>query len=425
MMHLLYIDPGTGSMLFSIFMGLAAALYFFARTLLIKLKVVFSGGKSAALAKQSGRPGFVIYNEGAQYWNVFKPVLDAFERRGMPVLYLTSAEKDIFFSLSDAYRHITGEYIGGGNRAFARLNVLEADVCLMTTPALEVYQLKRSKGVLHYAHILHDTGDATCYRLFGLDWFDSLLLSGEYQKKDVQELERIRGTRQKELAVVGSTYLDVFAEKVKALPPPEENRPFTVLVSPSWGKGSLLQAFGERLLDPLAETGWRIIVRPHPQSRKSEPAMLARLEERYKNYKNYKNTGPLEWDYSPENLTTLSRADVMISDFSGIIFDYIFLFDKPVVYTNAFFNMEMYDASDLDHNPWRFEAVKTFGKELKEADLAGIAALIEAAVKDEQSALAQKTAKETAWQYIGESGERAVDFLVNKQKILAQTGGIS
>jgi hypothetical protein len=414
-MHLLYIDPGTGSMLFSIFMGLAAALYFFARTFFIKLKVIFSGRKSAVAAKQSGRPGFVIYNEGAQYWNVFKPVLDAFEKRGIPVLYLTSAESDPFFS--GTYRQIIGEYIGGGNRAFARLNILEADVCLMTTPALDVYQLKRSKGVSHYAHILHDTGDATCYRLFGIDWFDSLLLSGEYQKKDVLELERIRGTRQKELAVVGSTYLDVFAEKVKALPPPEENRRFTVLVSPSWGKGSLLQVFGERLLDPLAETGWRILVRPHPQSKKSEPAMLARLEERYKNMEN------IEWDYSPENLTTLSKSDVMISDFSGIIFDYIFLFDKPVMYTNVFFNIEMYDASDLDHNPWRFEVVKTFGKELKEADLTGIAALIEAAVKDEQSALARKIAKETAWQYVGEGGERAVDFLVKTRERICSLRG--
>jgi hypothetical protein len=404
-------------MLFSIFIGLAAVLYFSARAFIIKIKSIFSQGKSGISGKNQigGNNVFVVYNEGNQYWNVFKPVLDVFEKRGIAAAYLTSAEDDPFFN--EKYTHITGEYIGSGNKAFMRLNLLEADICLMTTPGLEVYQLKRSKGVKHYSHILHDTGDATCYRLFGIDWFDSLLLTGEYQKEDVRELERIRGTRWKELVVIGSTYLDVFDEKITALPK-EENHPVTVLVSPSWGKGSLLQIFGERLLDPLSKTGWRIIVRPHPQSKKSEQAMLSRLEERYK------DTPKIEWDYSSENLATLSKSDIMISDFSGIIFDYIFLFDKPVIYTNAFFDIEMYDASDLNHTPWRFDVVKIFGKELKEADIGDIQKLIETALKDEQAALARKTAKETAWQYIGNSGERAVDFLANKQKTLTQTGDI-
>jgi hypothetical protein len=391
-------------MLFSLVMGLAAVCYFFVRTVLIKAKVLFSG-KNAAVSEM--RRSFVIYNEGNQYWNVFKPVLDAFERRGTAVSYLTSAENDPFFN--EPYTHITGEYIGMGNKAFARLNLLDADVVLMTTPGLEVYQLKRSKSVKHYAHILHETGDATCYRLFGIDWFDSILLSGEYQKNDIRRLEEIRGLRQKELVVVGSTYLDVYKEKVKNVPC-EKNHVFTVLVSPSWGKGSLLNVFGERLLDPLVKTSWRIIVRPHPQSKKSERDMLVKLEERYRGAAN------LVWDYSAENLETLAVSDVMFSDFSGIIFDYIFLFDKPVIYTDAFFNIEMYDASDLDHLPWRFEVVKTFGKGLQDPDLEKLPDIIREAVTDEHAALARRAAKEIAWQFVGDAGERAVDFLITKQK---------
>jgi hypothetical protein len=399
-----YIDPGTGSMLFSLIMGLATVCYFFARTVLIKAKWFFSGKKSAVSSKKYS---FVIYNEGNQYWNVFRPVLDAFEKQGVTVSYLTSAENDPFFN--ESYTHIIGEYIGTGNKAFARLNLLEADLVLMTTPGLEVYQLKRSKGVKHYAHILHDTGDATCYRLFGIDWFDSVLLSGEYQKNDIRGLEEIRGLKQKELVVVGSTYLDVYREKIKKIPR-VENRPFTVLVSPSWGKGSLLNAFGEKLLDPLVKTSWRIIVRPHPQSKKSEQDTLAKLEERYRNAAN------VVWDYSAENLETLAVSDIMISDFSGIIFDYIFLFDKPVIYTNAFFNIEMYDASDLNHLPWRFEVVKTFGKELQAADIEKLPDIIKEAAEDEHAASARQAAKEIAWQFIGDAGGRTVEFLTEKQK---------
>jgi hypothetical protein len=385
-------------MLFSLFMGLAAALYFLSRTLFIRLKLFFTGRKNNSPGE---RHAFVIYNEGSQYWNVFKPVLDEFEKRAVPLLYLSSAEKDPFFS--ESYKHISGKFIGAGNKAFARLNILEADVCLMTTPGIEVYQLKRSKGVKHYAHILHDTGDATCYRLFGIDWFDSLLLSGEYQIPDIRALEALRGTPKKELIVVGSTYLDVFREKIKDLPS-EKDHPFTVLVSPSWGPGSLLKHFGERLLDPLVQSGWRIIVRPHPQSLKSERDGLDKLEEKYKD--------GLEWDYNPENLASLAKSDVMISDFSGIIFDFIFLFDRPVFYTNAFFNMEMYDAGDLDHLPWRFKSVQEFGRELRETELNKLPDLIRESPADARLGLARKKAKETAWRYAGESGKRAADFLI-------------
>jgi CDP-glycerol glycerophosphotransferase (TagB/SpsB family) len=207
----------------------------------------------------------------------------------------------------------------------------------------------------------------------------------------------------------------VYEEKIKNAErgaPLGENPAFTILVSPSWGNGSLLNVFGASLLDPLVKTSWRIIVRPHPQSKKSEADTLATLEERYRGAAN------VVWDYSAENLEALAASDIMISDFSGIIFDYIFLFDKPVIYANVFFTIEMYDASDLDHLPWRFEVVKTFGKELKGSDLEKLPDIIREAAVDERAALARRAAKDIAWQFAGEADERAVDFLTAKRKEL-------
>ncbi|GHV79756.1 CDP-glycerol glycerophosphotransferase [Spirochaetia bacterium] len=320
-LHFLYIDPGTGSMLFSILIGAAATLYFLARAVLIKAKVFFSGGRAASSAGIT-HP-YVIYSESKQYWNVFKPVLDEFEKRQTELLYLTSSEDDPVFEAD--YQFIKAEFIGEGNKAFAHLNMLQAEVVLMTTPSLDVYQLKRSKMVKHYSHILHMPNDATTYRLFGLDYFDSILLTGEYQAKDIRTLEKQRDLPEKQLVTVGCTYLDVYAEKIKQIPR-ETDRHFTVLVSPSWGDSALLKLYGEKLLDPLVKTGWRIIVRPHPQSKKSEAAMLETLTAKYR------DTSNLEWDYERDNIYSLVKADIMISDFSGIIFDYTFLCDKPIIY---------------------------------------------------------------------------------------------
>jgi len=399
-LHLLYIDPGTGSALFSILIGAAATLYFLGRALIIKLKVTLSGGKAANAA--SLEHTFVIYNEGKQYWNVFKPVLDEFEKRKTGLLYLTSAQDDPVFDTS--WDFIKPEYIGEGNRAFARLNILHAGICLMTTPGLDVYQLKRSKMVNHYSHILHAPSDATMYRLFGIDYFDSVLLTGNYQAEDIKILEHKRNLPEKKLITVGCTYLDVYTEKIKKLPL-EENHPFSVLVSPSWGPSALLTRWGEKLLDPLAASGWRIIIRPHPQSKKSEAAVLERLQARYK------DKGNIEWDYERENIYSLNKADIMISDFSGIIFDYIFLRDRPVLYVSQNFDLRPYDADDLAHELWQFKTVKETGIELQENDFQRITEIIKSAGDSEIFKTARKKARETAWQYPGEAGKRVFEFM--------------
>ncbi len=401
----LYIDPGTGSMLFSILIGAAATLFFLGKAAWIKLKVLFTAKKGGvSTTADSNYKKYVIYNEGLQYWNTFKPVCDEFEKRGIELTYYTSAQNDPCFEMD--YKFVKPEFIGEGNLAFVKLNMLSAGFVLMTTPGLQVYQLKRSKRVAHYSHVLHMPNDATTYRLFGLDYFDSVLLTGDYQKEDIQTLEKQRGIKAKELITVGCSYLDVYKENIAKIPE-EENHPFTVLVSPSWGDVGILKKFGERLLDPLAATGWRIIIRPHPQSKKSEAEMLARLEARYKENSN------IVWDYERQNIYSLKKADIMISDFSGIIFDYTFLCDKPVLYINDGMDLRPYDAYDLgDKKLWQYSSLEKFGKKLDEKDFNNIKEVIQNMSDSKELADARKTAKAQAWMYEGQAGKRIVDFML-------------
>jgi hypothetical protein len=399
--YFLYIDPGTGSMLFSILIGAAATLYFLFRALIIKFRTLLSGGR--ADKKDDTEFSFVIYNEHKRYWNVFEPVVNEFEKRKIGLLYLASSEDDPVFARDN--RHITVRFIGEGNRAWSRLNFLNAALVLMTTPGLDVYQLKRSKTVKHYSHILHMPSDATLYRLFGIDYFDSVLLSGDYQKADIRALEKLRGLPEKQLVTVGCTYLDVYAEEIKKLEI-KEIHPFTVLVSPSWGKSALLSRFGEKLIKPLAESGWRIIIRPHPQSKVSEASVLEKLANLFAGY------GNIVWDYETNNIYSLSKSDLMISDFSGIIFDYIFLFNRPVMYVNQGFDKRPYDADDLDHELWQFSVLKEIGLELREEDFPSIVDIIKKAPADKSLEEGRIRAKSTAWQHPGEAGKRCADFMI-------------
>ena len=404
----LYIDPGTGSMLFSILVGAAATLFFLGKAALIKIKMLFSAKKNGVSTNMdTNYKKYVIYNEDNRYWNLFKPICDEFEKNQIELNYLTSSETDPCFK--QEYKFVKPEFIGEGNMAFLKLNMLSAGVVLMTTPGLQVYQLKRSKNVKHYSHILHAPSDATMYRLFGIDYFDSILLSGEYQKNDLRELEKQRSLPEKELVVVGCPYLDTLKKKMEAIPA-EPDHPFTVLVSPSWGASALLSKYGEKLLDPLEKTGWRIIIRPHPQSKKSEKEMLDKLTEKYKNSSN------IEWDYNSDNIYSMKKSDIMISDFSGIIYDYTFLCDKPVMYVNADLDLRPYDAYDLDggKNIWQFTTLKKIGIELKQEQFDNIKDVIQKASDSAELATLRHEAKAQAWMNEEASGKAVFDYMVSK-----------
>ena len=399
-----YIDPGTGSMLFAVLTGVISTLFFAGKTFFIKIKTLPFLFNRSQVENISEKKHFVFYSEGKQYWNVFKPVIDEFCRREIKVYYYTSDEEDPGLNYNSEW--IESSFIGKGNKAFSRLNILEADICVMTTPGLGVYQLERSKGVKHYSHILHAVDDTTLYKLFSFDYFDSILLTGEYQKKDIRKLEEIRGTRKKELYVTGCTYLDVLSEKLKMINPEKGTDKKIVLVSPSWGDNGLLKKYGLRLLKPLAESDYYIILRPHPQSSISEKDVLARIMEGLKNYSN------IEWDFERENLISMIRSDIMISDFSGIMSDYWFLLGKPVIYTKYEFDKRAYDASDIEDDPWKFRALDEIGIELLEKNFSDIGRIIDNGINNDQLAEKIQEARETAYSYPGQSGVKAADVLL-------------
>ena len=404
---MLYIDPGTGSMLFSVLISLFALGYFAFRGVLIKLRLLFAGKKGA----KGKRIPYLIYNEGCQYWNTFKPVVEEFERRGIPLVYYTSAQDDPVFAQN--WQHVKPEYIGEGNKAYARLNLMEADVCLMTTPGLDVFQLKRSKGIKHYCHVVHMINDATTYKRYGLDYFDSVLLAGDWQGDDIRYLEKLRDLPRKRLITVGCPYLDVQGARLEEMKSAGEH-PFTVLVSPSWGASGLLTLYGEKLLDPLAETGWNIIVRPHPQSKVVEKELIARLQAKYNKNNN------IIWDFDPDNIVSISKADIMISDFSSITLDFAFLRDKPFMAAVGDFDPRPYDAGKVPHPLWQFQVLSQIGKELKEEDFPRIGEIIKNIADDPASAENRALAKAKAWQHQGHAGSRIADYMVQVQQEVAE-----
>lgn len=406
---LLYIDPSTGSMLFTILLGIIGASVYSVRMLWIKLRFAISGGK---VKENKKKIPFVFFSDDKRYWSVFEPICREMDRRGKDVVYMTASADDP--GLENKYPHVRAEYIGKGNKAFAQLNFLNASIVLSTTPGLDVYQWKRSKDVGYYVHIPHAASEITLYRMFGIDYYDAIMLSGEYQAQDIRRLEQLRSLPEKDLVQIGIPYMDEMAARLARVGPTPEH-PRTVLLAPSWGQSAILSVYGGRILDVLLKTGYHVIVRPHPQSFTSEKAMLDKLMEAYP------ASEQLEWNRDTDNFEVLRRSDILISDFSGVIFDFTLIYDKPVIYTDPRFDLSPYDAWWLDAPLWTTSALPRLGRQLTEETMETLKEVIDACLEDPRYAEGRREVKAETWAHQGEGAVRAADYLLERYQLLKDT----
>ena len=409
-MNLLYSDPGTGSMLFTLLLGLIGAVFYGVRVAVMKLRMKLVGkGKT-----DPNRVPFVIFSDNKRYWNVFRPVVLEMTGRGHKILYLTDSEDDPAFTAG--IEGLKAEFIGSGNKMFARLNNLNADIVLSTTPGLEVYQWKRAPKVKWYVHLPHAASEICLYRMFGIDYYDAILLSGKYQEEDIRALEALRKLPEKEIRMVGIPYMDEMVKKSSTVEvPPAEGK--TVLLAPSWGDSAILAVYGGRIIDTLLDTGYHVIIRPHPQSFTAEKERMEKL------MREYPDSDRLEWNRDLDNSAVLKRSDIMVSDFSGVIFEFALIYNKPVIYTDPDFDLAPHDAWWLDRPLWTVSALPRLGKALTEENMPKLKELIDECLSDPAFQRGREEVMAETWMYPGEGAKRAADYLCEKYEELVLKEG--
>ena len=357
-----YLDPGTGSMLLSVVVGLVSSAYFFVRKLpsiLRNLVYRFSGKKDALKSNR-----LVIYSESKNYWLTWKPILCELVKAQIPVTYLTSDKEDPVFK-ENYGGLVLARFIGKGNTAYTALGFIEADIFLLTTPGLDVLQIRRSTGVKKYVHVIHAVGDIHTYKLFSFDYYDAVFCSGPSQIKSLRALEAIRKTTTKSLKLVGCPYFDALSERAKKESVVPDKK--TILVAPTWGKNGMLTRSGSLIPQLLAKAGFNVILRPHPQSFISDKDIIEKVEKDLSLYPN------VVWDKNPDGFSSLSKAAILISDVSGVVFDFAFVFLRPVITVGDGPLKEGFEAWDIPHEAWEVSAYETLGRHIKRGEESSIA----------------------------------------------------
>jgi len=368
-----YLDPGTGSMLLSVVVGLVSSAYFLVRRLpgLARALVFRFLGKKDDLKGN----GIVFYSEGKSYWSTFRPVLEALARKHVHVTFLTSDEKDPVFE-SGLQEFVHARFIGKGNAAYTALGFLEAEVFVLTTPGIDVLQIKRSAGVKHYVHLVHSIGDAHTYKFYSFDYYDAVYCAAAGQVKSLRTLEKLRGTKEKALPLLGCPYLDGLVErKAKEGERLEAN---TVLVAPTWGKNGLLTKTGAKVPLMLAQAGYHVILRPHPQSFVSDKTVMEGVLQAIE------GNEAIELDRNPDGFVSLSRAALMVSDISGVLFDYAFVFLRPVITVGEGPVKDGFEAWELPHEAWEQTILPELGYRVRSVEGEDLVATVKEALQKKE-----------------------------------------
>ena len=280
----------------------------------------------------AGPKRFMIYAEGSGYWKYFARLVGWLtEHSDVVVHYVTSDPNDRVF---DRAGERLRTYYVGPRALIAFMMRLDVDVCLMTTPDLEKYHIKRSlvNREIDYIYMDHGmTGLNLMLREGALDHFDTIFCYGPNQVTEMRQQEAVYHLPARRLIETGYPLLDDLLESVSALDLTRANEPPVALVAPSWQAQNLLELCPGEVVRPLVAAGFHVIVRPHPEFVKRFGPKLAAIREALADV----DATALEFQTDFSSNATVYSSDIVVTDWSTIAQEFSYATKKPSIFVNT------------------------------------------------------------------------------------------
>jgi hypothetical protein len=242
------------------------------------------------------------------------------------------------------------KFVGSGNKGYSAISSLKEQNILATTPNIGSpgYPIKKPNNRKNLIHIFHATGMG--YKKGGLDNYDTILL---HQSNFANLFEN------KSVVPAGLPYLDTLIENAKPMQNNTDGK--TILIASTWGSGGILKSYGSKFILDLANAGYNVIVRPHPYSYVCEKDFIDNLQLELPG---------IPFSTEINNLSVLSKADILISELSGVRLDFYLAFKRPVI------SLESGKRDEYEHDEWSVEISKDIGIYVKKEDVKNLPQIV-------------------------------------------------
>ena len=298
------------------------------------MKINFSLGKEWGELKKfeklsDDERSVVFYAENIASMNHFRLLIDHLTKiMNLKICYVTSVKDDPIFSTIN--KNIFPFYIGDGTARTKFFLTLKAKILIMDMPDLETFHIKRSKmHNVHYIYIFHSMFSVHSYlRKGAVDNFDSIFCVGEHHEKEIRETERLYGLKRKNLLQYGFGRLDKLLKEREDLKGNRTDKKL-VIIAPSYGEKNLLEICGGKLIEILLKENFKVLLRPHYRILNDSKKLINSIKEKFEKNKNF----IFEESVIPSE--SFHNSKCLISDWSGISFEYAFVFEKPIIFIDV------------------------------------------------------------------------------------------
>lgn len=353
----------------------------------------------------------VFYSESSGFYKYYKGIIEyILKNTNIAVHYITSDPNDKVFAISQSQPRLKPYYIAE-KRLITLMMKLDCDVMVMTMPDIENFHIKRSyvRKDIEYVYVPHciDSINMTM-RTGAVDHYDSVLCVGKHQKEEITNTEAVYGLPHKTLVDWGYTLLDEMRAQYAASA--HEDKPGKkILIAPSWQKDNIVDSCLEEILDTLKGRGYQITVRPHPQEVRLKQAYMEQLEAKYAADRDVE----IQTDFSSNS--TVFEADLLITDWSGITYEYAFTTLRPVLFIDTpmkVMNPEYEKINTPPINIWMREVI---GAVVKPDELEKLPEAVERLLsgRDEYRERIDRFVHEYVYN-LGNSGEVGAKYIINE-----------
>ena len=287
------------------------------------LKYISQANKFLHLPKEMRR--VVFYSEGKNYWTLFKGLINGIiDQSDLNVCYITSGQNDPGFKYSN--KNFKSFLIDDSYVRNWLFENIQTDILIMTMPDLNNFHVKRSKYPVHYIYVQHALMSLHMgYRQGAFDWFDTVFCSGPHHVNEIRCIEEKYNLPQKKILEHGYSRLDSIIKYKKAT---KVNNDFKhALFAPTWGSNAAIElGFGDELVKKLLTFGYKVTLRPHPETLKSSSKIINKIVSKYSNNKMF------IYESGISSLDSFHQSDFMITDWSTAALEYSFGLNKPVLF---------------------------------------------------------------------------------------------
>ncbi|MBR5662656.1 MAG: membrane protein insertase YidC [Bacilli bacterium] len=358
----------------------------------------------------------VFYSESNGFYKYYKGIIEyILNNTNITIHYITSDYNDNIFKMEKENDHIKAYYIEE-KKLITLMMKMDADVVVMTMPDLQNFHIKRSyvRKDIEYIYIPHgmDSLNMTM-REASMNHYDTVYVTGKHQKEEAERTNDIYHLTDRKIFNWGYSLLDDMIsdyEKNKKKASKEKN----ILIAPSWQKDNIIDLCLEDILNNVKDEDYNIIVRPHPQQVRHMKERFEQLKEEYKKYPNI----IIQTDFSSNS--TVFDADVMITDWSGIAYEYAFTTKKPVIFINTPMKIMNPNYQNLGIEPFNIWARDCLGKSLDGDEINNINKVIKDMLKNNKKYYndIDKFTKEYTYN-LGTSSKKGAEYIIDviKEKI--------